>query len=204
MHVYLGSRELSDGERAAHELQRQGLRVTAVQLDVSQPESVTQCFASLQAQGVTIDLLINNAGVYPTTPITHASEQEFELAFQVNVLGAWRMAKAVLPTMQRRGYGRIVNVSSGGGQLNQQGGPGPGVYGVSKTALNALTIELANAVHGDIKINAVDPGWVATRMGGLGAPRKPEEAAQTIVWLATLPSDGPTGGFYRDKQPLQW
>lgn len=169
MQVFLGSRELSDGERAAHELQQRGLRVTAVQLNVSQPESVTHCFASLQQQNVDIDVLVNNAGVYPTTLITQASEQEFELAFQVNVLGAWRMAKAILPTMQRRGYGRIVNVSSGGGQLNQQGGPGPGVYGVSKTALNALTIELANAVRGDIKVNAVDPGWVATRMGGLGA-----------------------------------
>lgn len=95
------------------------------------------------------------------------------------------MGKAVFPTMQRRGYGHIVNVSSGGGQLNQFGGLGPGAYGISKAALNALTIELANAVRGDIKVNAVDPGWVATRIGGLGAPRKPEEAAQTIVWLAT-------------------
>ena len=99
-----------------------------------------------------------------------ASEQEFALALQVNVLGAWRAAKAVLPIMQGRGYGRIVNVSSGGGQLNQQRGPGPGAYGISKAALNALTIELANAVRGDIKINAVDPGWVATRTGRIASP----------------------------------
>ncbi len=111
------------------------------------------------------------------------------------------MGKAVFPTMQRRGYGRIVNVSSGGGQRNQFGGLGPGAYGISKAALNALTIELANAVRGDIKVNAVDPGWVATRMGGLGAPRKPEEAAQNNRVARPLPSDGSTGGFYIDPSP---
>lgn len=204
MQVYIGSRDLREGEHAAHALQKEGLIARAVQLDVSQAESVSQCLHVLQGQGVEIDVLINNAGVYPTTPITQVSEQEFALALQVNLLGAWRMAQAVLPAMQRNSYGRIVNVSSGGGQMSQPGGPGPGVYGISKAALNALTLELANDVHGNIKVNAVDPGWVATRMGGSGAPRTPQEAARSIVWLATLPADGPTGGFFRDRQRIAW
>jgi NAD(P)-dependent dehydrogenase (short-subunit alcohol dehydrogenase family) len=204
LEVFLASRQRGEGEQAAQQLQAHGFAVKPLQLDVSDSDSVARCLAGLARSGVEIDVLINNAGVYPTTPITDASEQEFALALQVNLLGAWRMAKAVFPGMLQRGYGRIVNVSSGLGQMNQPGGPGAGVYGISKAALNALTLELANAARGDIKVNAMDPGWVATRMGGRGAPRKPEEASITIIWLATLPPDGPNGGFFLDKRPLEW
>jgi NAD(P)-dependent dehydrogenase (short-subunit alcohol dehydrogenase family) len=105
--------------------------------------------------------------------------------------------------MIERGYGRVVNVSSGAGSF-AEGLEGPPAYAVSKAALNALTVRLATETRGDVKVNAACPGWVRTRMGGSGAPRSVEEGADTIVWLATLGPDGPTGGFFRDRQPIEW
>ncbi len=105
--------------------------------------------------------------------------------------------------MIARCYGRIVNVSSGWGSFTEGMG-GPGLYGVTKAALNALTVRLAKELPSMIKINAVCPGWVRTRMGGQGATRTPDEGADTAVWLATLPDDGPTGRFFRDRKPIEW
>lgn len=112
------------------------------------------------------------------------------------------MCQALIPLMQ--GSGRVVNVSSGMGQLSEMNGGCPG-YRFSKTALNALTRSLADELqHTRIKVNSVCPGWVRTDMGGAGATRSVEEGAETIVWLATLADDGPSGGFFRDKQPIPW
>jgi NAD(P)-dependent dehydrogenase (short-subunit alcohol dehydrogenase family) len=106
--------------------------------------------------------------------------------------------------MRQQNYGRIVNVSSGMGQLTQMGGGAPG-YRLSKTALNALTRILAAELEGtNILVNSVCPGWVRTDMGGESAPRSPEQGADTIVWLATLPDGSPTGGFFRDRAPIPW
>jgi len=109
-----------------------------------------------------------------------------------------------VPAMIGNGYGRVVNVSSGWGSISR-GLEGPAAYSISKAALNALTLVLAREAPADIvKGNAADPGWVRTRMGGDDAPGTPDDAAQTIVWLATLPRDGPTGGFFHRLQPTAW
>lgn len=108
-----------------------------------------------------------------------------------------------MPGMNRRGYGRIVNVTSGYGSF-AEGLEGSAAYAISKAALNALTVRLAREAHGDVKVNAGCPGWVRTRMGGSGAPKSVEEGADTIVWLATLSADGPSGGLFRNRRPVPW
>jgi NAD(P)-dependent dehydrogenase (short-subunit alcohol dehydrogenase family) len=124
-------------------------------------------------------------------------------ALEVNVLGAWRTTQALLPLLRRSGHGRIVNVSSGAGSISQMG-VGPPAYQVSKAALNALTRTLAAELRpAGILVNAVCPGWVATDMGGPGG-RPVADGAAGIVWAATLPDDGPAGGFFRDRRPVPW
>jgi NAD(P)-dependent dehydrogenase (short-subunit alcohol dehydrogenase family) len=121
----------------------------------------------------------------------------------VNVLGAVWCCRAFVPGMQRRGYGRIVNVSSGWGVF-AEGMEGPAAYAISKAAMNAMTVSLARSLRGDVKVNACCPGWVRTRMGGSNADLTPDEAADGIVWLATLPADGPNGGNFRAREPIPW
>lgn len=203
LRVILGSRDLARGRDAARLLAGEGLDVSVEQLDVADPESVRACARRLEDAGVHVDVLVNNAGIYPTAGILRVDEAAAEEALQVNLLGALRTCQAFVPGMVARGYGRVVNVSSGGGSLTESV-PGPGAYGFSKAGLNALTRMVANSVRGDVKVNAACPGWVATDMGGAGAPRSTEQGADTIVWLATLPQDGPTDGFFRDRRPIPW
>jgi short-subunit dehydrogenase involved in D-alanine esterification of teichoic acids len=109
-----------------------------------------------------------------------------------------------LPLMIERGYGRIVNLSSGLGQLDEMGSGTP-AYRISKTALNALTRIVASDTRGTgVLVNSVCPGWVRTEMGGAEAPRTVAQGADTVVWLATLPGEGPSGGFFRDRKPIPW
>jgi NAD(P)-dependent dehydrogenase (short-subunit alcohol dehydrogenase family) len=127
-----------------------------------------------------------------------------QLTMETNLFGAWRLTQAMLPLLRRGDAGRIVNVSSGAGQLFEMNGGYPG-YRVSKTALNALTRVLANETRGTgILVNSMCPGWVRTDMGGSSAPRSVAEGADTAVWLATLPADGPSGGFFRNREPIPW
>ncbi len=202
MRVVLGARNPEKGEDAARKLRDGGLEVTSEQLDVADSHSVEDCVRRLADTGAEIDVLVNNAGVYPTDGVFSMSEETLVMALEVNTLGPFRTCRALVPGMTQRGYGRVVNVSSGGGSFGE--GLGPAAYAVSKAALNALTVKVSQAVHGDVKVNAMCPGWVRTDMGGSGAPRSPEEAADTLVWLATLPADGPNGGFFRDREPILW
>jgi NAD(P)-dependent dehydrogenase (short-subunit alcohol dehydrogenase family) len=201
--VLLGARDPGRGEAAASGLRGEGLDVTPVALDAADPASVER-LAREHAAGV--DILVNNAGVHlddGAGPLDLA-EEVLRATLDTNLLGPFRLAKAFLPGMAQRGWGRVANVSSGMGQLGDMGG-GSLAYRVSKTALNALTRVLAREVDGRrVKVNAACPGWVRTDMGGAGAPRTLEEGADTIVWLATLPDDGPTGGLFRDRRPIPW
>lgn len=202
LRVVLTARDAEKGEAAAEALGNEGLGVSFEQLDVMDSGSVAACARRLSEAGVEVDVLVNNAGVYPTEGVFAVSEETFVGALEINTVGPFRTCRAFVPAMVERGYGRVVNVSSGGGSFGE--GLGPAAYAVSKAALNALTVKVSQALGGDVKANAMCPGWVRTDMGGSGAPRSPEEAADTLVWLATLPADGPSGGFFRDRRPIPW
>lgn len=204
--VVLGSRDLKRGEEVAAELEAKGLRIVAKQLDIRDEASVERAARELEEEFGRVDILVNNAGISDPWRGT-AEDADFDVVkdvLETNLFGAWRLAKAVIPLMRRNGYGRIVNLSSGMGQLSDMGGHSPG-YRVSKTGLNALTRMLASELAGEnILVNSVCPGWVRTDMGGPGARRSVEEGADTPVWLATLPDGGPSGGFFRDRKPIPW
>jgi len=202
LRIVLTARDPGRGEDAATALKNEGLDVVFEPLDVADGESVEACARRLQDAGIGVDVLVNNAGVYPTENVFSVDEETFVRALNVNTLGPFHTCRAFVPGMVERGYGRVVNVSSGGGSFGE--GIGPVAYGASKAALNALTVKVAQGVRGDVKVNAMCPGWVRTEMGGAGAPRSPEQATDTLVWLATLPADGPNGGFFRDRRPIPW
>jgi NAD(P)-dependent dehydrogenase (short-subunit alcohol dehydrogenase family) len=194
----LGARDREKGQRAAAGLPG---AVRAVQLDVSDPESVRAAAAGLDR----LDALVNNAAIlYDTWQRgVDADLDQVREALDTNLLGAWRVTQATLALLRRSPAGRIVNVSSGAGSLNDMGGGTP-AYRTSKAALNALTRILASELRGDrILVNAICPGWVATDMGGAGG-RPVRDGAAGIVWAVELPDDGPTGGFFRDGRPVAW
>lgn len=210
--VVLASRERAAGERAARRLADQGLRVSSVLLDVTDETHIGAVTGQLDATYGRLDILINNAGIMLdssgpdgkqasvfVTPLSTMRE-----SLETNALAPLRLCQALVPLMRRHGYGRIVNVASEMGQLSTMRGQYPG-YKVSKTALNALTRILADELDGtNLKVNSACPGWVRTDLGGPDAVRSPEQGADTIVWLATLPDDGPSGGFFRDRLAVPW
>jgi len=195
-----------DPEALGDELHAEGIDARGKELDVADADSVERCARALADDGVAVDVLVCNAGVLlDRGGVFDVDDDVLRATLEVNLLGPLRCARAFLPAMLERGYGRVVMVSSGAGQVTETSAYAP-AYSVSKAALNLLTRKLAIEArgHGDVKVNAMCPGWVATDMGGAGAPRTPEEAADTIVWLATLPSDGPSDGFFRDRAPIPW
>ncbi len=201
--VVIGSRDPDKGETTAAEL---GDNAVATRLDVRDEASVGDAVSFVEREFGRLDVLVNNAGVTDGWSGTAADADfdEVKSVLDTNLFGSWRLTKAALPLMRRNGYGRIVNVSSGMGQLSDMGGHSPG-YRVSKTGLNALTRMLTAELEGEnILVNSVCPGWVRTDMGGKSARRSVEEGADTPVWLATLPDGGPTGGFFRDRKPIPW
>ncbi len=206
LHVLLGSRDAARGAAAVEKLAAQGLGVEARQLDVSDEDSVRRLADEVRERPGRLDVLVNNAGVggsweeQGTTVDFDAVRQTLE----TNLFGAWRLCQAFIPLMRERGFGRIVNVSSGAGRLTDMNGRLPS-YRVSKTALNAVTRILADELTGSgILVNAADVGWVRTDMGGPNARSSVEEGADTPVWLATLADDGPTGGFFRERRETPW
>ncbi len=206
LRVVMGARDGAKGSEAAERLSGQGLDVTARALDVADQGSVDAFAGAVEADLGGVDVLVNNAGVIGDTGASglEADLDEVKRTLETNLFGAWRLAEAVVPLMRGRGGGRIVNLSSGTGQLSDMNGGAP-AYRVSKTSLNALTRIFASELDDEgIKVNSACPGWVRTDMGGSGARSSVEEGADTPVWLATLPDDGPTGGFFRGRESIPW
>ena len=201
--VLLGSRDLKAGEDAAASFRGPGLDVTPIYFDLAAPATIDAAVDSIERSGRTVDVLVNNAGVLHERPLLELTDREIADSLAVHLTGPSRLMRALVPGMVARGYGRIVNVSSGWGSF-AEGMGGPGAYGVTKAALNALTVRLSKELPPAVKINAMCPGWVRTRMGGDAADRTPDEGAATAVWLATLPADGPAGGFFRDRKAIDW
>jgi NAD(P)-dependent dehydrogenase (short-subunit alcohol dehydrogenase family) len=201
--VLLGSRDPSAGEAAAEPVRRLGLDVVPVHVDLTVPATIDAAIDGIHKSGRTVDALINNAGVLHEEPLLELTDAQIAESIAVHLTSPWRLVRLLAPGMVARGYGRIVNVSSGWGSF-AEGMDGPGDYGITKAALNALTVRLAKELPASVKVNAMCPGWVRTRMGGASATRSPEEGADTAVWLATLPDDGSTGGFFRDRSPIDW
>jgi NAD(P)-dependent dehydrogenase (short-subunit alcohol dehydrogenase family) len=208
--VILTSRDPDKGEAAARRLQGEGLDVRPHQLDVADDTSIAEFAEFIRSEFGRLDILINNAG------IVRGSDEPRERAMRpfeampaglravlaTNLIGPFLLCQALIPLM--RESGRVVNVSSGMGQLCEMGGDFP-AYRISKAGLNALTRIFASELEGTgIKVNAVCPGWVRTDMGGASATRSVEEGVATTIWLATLPDDGPSGGLFRDRKPIPW
>ncbi len=205
-HVILTSRNEHGGEAAAQRLAKTAGKITYHPLDVLSDDSVARLRDFILNEIGRVDVLVNNAAVYVDAgrSVLNVELEVFHLTMNTNTFGPLRLCRAFVPLMMKQNYGRIVNVSSSMGQLSTMA-DGTSAYRLSKVALNALTLIVANAVRGrDILVNAVDPGWVKTDMGGRRAPRSVEDGADTIVWLATLPKGGPSGGFFRDRSAIEW
>ncbi|MEO0963962.1 MAG: SDR family NAD(P)-dependent oxidoreductase [Planctomycetota bacterium] len=176
-------------------------------LDFDDLASIGRLLKRLDDDGIEIDVLVNNAGVrWIEDPYTTSAEVVAQ-TFQVNVIGPWLLSQSLIPGMVERGRGRVVNVSSMAGSMTTGAAPSHAAYSVSKAALNAMTVNFARVTDACVKINATCPGHIATRMGemgGVAAPRTVRQGADTAVWLATLDDDGPTGGFFKDREPVPW
>lgn len=191
--VTIGARDPGQGAEAAR-----ALGCDHVRLDLGDPDS---WFEAFRLRGGW-DILVNNAGIYGTGSLLEQGS-DFTEAMEVMVAAPLDLIRMSLPHWRARGWGRVVNISSGLGS-HAGGLAGAGAYGVAKASLNALTRVLPRDLPDFVKVNACDPGWLRTRMGGEAAPLTAEAGAETPIWLALLPEDGPTGGFFRKGRPAAW
>jgi NAD(P)-dependent dehydrogenase (short-subunit alcohol dehydrogenase family) len=203
--VILSARDFTKGEIAAKQLIERGLDVIVYELDASNQSNMGRIAHQIEQQFGRLDVLVNNAAILYDIwqNAVNADLNVVNQALITNLFGPWKLSQVCVPLMKRNKYGRIVNVSSGAGSLHYMTSGSP-AYSVTKAALNALSRILAADLHGTgILVNSVDPGWVATDMGGHGG-RPIEEGAKGIVWAATLPDNGPSGGFFFDGAPAPW
>ncbi len=201
-HVLLGSRDPDKARDAADTITTAGGTATVLALDIADPVSISAARDAVAALGA-VDVLVNNAAILYDT-WQSAIDPDFDQvrqALETNLFGTWRLTSALAPHLRASPHGRIVNVSSGAGALTDMRGHLP-AYRVSKVSLNALTRMWAAELPG-VLVNSVCPGWVATDMGGSDG-RPIADGAAGIVWAATLPDNGPTGGFFRDQHPIPW
>ena len=202
----LTSRDETKGKSALASFNEEDGNLLFHQLDVADLANVAQLKSFVIENFKRCDILVNNAGVFLDRGVSifDLPEETLQETLEVNFLGALRMCQEFLPLMRDSGYGRIVNVSSGMGSISSMGG-GSAAYKLSKLMVNGMTrIMAAEIKDEDIKINTMAPGWVRSDMGGSNAPRSLTQGADTIIWLATLPEDGPTGGFFEDHTPAIW
>ncbi len=207
VNVVLTARDSARGLEAVAALQAQQLNVIFHPLDVTDDASVRTLGEYMTRTHGRCDILVNNAGISlrgSGRSVLNTAHEDFQTTLDTNFYGPLRMCQSLIPLMRKRRYGRVVNLSSGMGQLEDME-DGWAAYRVSKAALNTLTRMVSSAAAADgVLVNSVCPGWVRTDMGGPSASRGVQKGAQTAVWLALLPDDGPTGGFFRDKQPIPW
>jgi NAD(P)-dependent dehydrogenase (short-subunit alcohol dehydrogenase family) len=206
LRVVMTGRDQTATRRALEALGAAGRNALAVRLDVTDPASIVAARRTAEERLGPVDVVVNNAAVllHQNDDLLAIPRDAFRATFDTNVFGAMEVCRVFVQPMAERGYGRVVNVSSGVGQFARLSTYAP-AYSISKAALNAFTRVLAATYQGQgVLVNAVDPGWVRTDMGGKSAPRSVEQGAETAVWLATLPESGPTGGFFRDRQAIPW
>ncbi|AFZ22398.1 dehydrogenase of unknown specificity, short-chain alcohol dehydrogenase like protein [Cylindrospermum stagnale PCC 7417] len=210
--VILTSRDQAKGQAAAEKLQAEKLDVKYYPLDVTNTDSIQHLAEFICNEFGYLDILVNNAGILldyldnPDRSIFNVKVDTLRQTIETNVYGSLQLSQTLIPLMQVHNYGRIVNVSSKHGQLsaNMNSTQFP-IYGVSKTALNALTILFANTLKNtNILVNSVNPGWVKTDMGGPNAINTINEGVDSIVWVATLPDGGPTGKFFQERNLIPW
>lgn len=201
--VLMGCRDEDEGNEVKQDIV--GGDVHVIELSLNNEQAVIDPFVRAQAVYGGVDILVNNAGVLCRDGINDVSMDDVSAAMQVHVKAPLALIQQVLPGMKERGFGRIINISSGWGAF-AEGMEGPVAYAISKAALNALTLNVANSLDkdADITINSVCPGWVHTRMGGTDAPKTPQEGADTAVWLGTRDDDNPNGKFFRDRKEIDW
>jgi len=201
--VAVGARSPSAADGVAAEL---GAPSFGVRLDVTDAASVVAAVAAVVERTGRLDIVVNNAGGHYDSGVAPSAVSDADVidAMEINLVGPWRVCRAAIPHMRRQGRGRIVNVSSRSGTFASTWADAP-AYGVSKAALNMMTFQLAKELEGTgILVNACCPGWVRTDMGGLDADKSPEEGADTPIWLATLPDDGPTGRMFGERAHIDW
>lgn len=205
--VIATARNPADLGQLCSKLRMSGHAIETHQLDVTDDASVVTLRDWLAERFGRVDVLVNNAGILIDRHSTSVLELPLAVlreTLETNLIGTLRVTQALLPLMRQSRAGRVVNLASGMGQLAEMEAGAP-AYRMSKTALNALTRILAAEIAGSqIKVNSVCPGWCRTDLGGPEAPRSPEEGVDGVVWLATLPDDGPSGGFFRDRLPIPW
>jgi NAD(P)-dependent dehydrogenase (short-subunit alcohol dehydrogenase family) len=206
IHVILTSRDEALGEKARNRLGAAALELDYHQLNVTLPESIGRLSDYVRDEYGRLHILVNNAAVYidDRSSLLRMKMGIYDITLDTNLRGPLLLCQSLMPLMKKHNYGRVVNISSGAGQMAEMGSGWP-AYRISKAGLNALTLILADELRGsNVLVNAVCPGWVRTDMGGPHADRSIEEGADTAVWLATLPDGGPTGGFFRDRKPIPW
>ncbi|MCM2277465.1 MAG: SDR family oxidoreductase [Oligoflexia bacterium] len=212
LQVILTSRDAAKGEAAAARLREQGGKVRYCQLDTTDEASIQKAHRFVSEQFGRLDVLVNNAGVFldpspdegEAALAANARIETIRKTLETNTIGPFRLCQIFASLMKKNGYGRIINLSSGMGQLSEMNGGVP-AYRISKTAINAVTRIFADELQGSgVCVNSVCPGWVKTDMGGPEAELPVEEGADTIVWLATHPNPCPTGTFFRERKPIAW
>lgn len=200
--VRVAARDRTAAEQVAAELRSEGLAASALVLDVADDASVAAAASTVASA----DILVNNAAILPDNGVS-ALDVPLDIVrrtLEVNTTGAIALMQIAAPAMRKRGYGRIVNVSSDWGSIALMASHQL-AYRVSKAALNAATRVFADELKADgVLVNAMHPGWVRTEMGGPQALLEPEVAADTALWLATLPAGGPTNGFFKERAPHPW
>ena len=204
-HMFIGARNRHAGRKAAEEIAKQGGKATFLEIDINYNESVTGAAREFAKIVDHLDVLVNNAGIMMDgdDAILEVSDDIFRKTIETNVLGALRVTRAFAPLLAKSKAPRVINVSSGGGQLTGGADGWSPAYCISKTALNGVTSQLAAALP-KFAVNSVCPGWVRTDMGGSNATRSVEEGADTIVWLATDAPQNLTGKFLRDRKEIPW